>query len=44
MVLLGCLAQRYGSIIEVEAASGRLLTTLPQEWVTPAYRRGWSLA
>lgn len=42
MVLLGCLAQRLGSSLEVEPATGRILTILPPEWTTPVYRRGWS--
>jgi predicted dehydrogenase len=41
MVLLGCLAQRLGSAIEVDAATGGILTEIPAEWVTPTYRRGW---
>jgi predicted dehydrogenase len=43
MVLLGCLAQRLGAGIDVDPTTGRILTTLPAEWVTPNYRRGWSL-
>lgn len=43
MVLLGCLAQRLGSTIDIDPASGRILTDLPAEWTNPTYRRGWSL-
>jgi predicted dehydrogenase len=44
MVLLGCLAQRQGGGIDIDPASGRITTTVPAEWVTPQYRRGWSLS
>lgn len=43
MVLLGCLAQRLGAAIDVDPATGRLITAMPADWVTPNYRRGWSL-
>ena len=43
MVLLGCLAQRLGATVDVDPATGRLLTTLPETWVTPQYRQGWRL-
>jgi predicted dehydrogenase len=43
MVLLGCLAQRLGASVDLDAATGRITSALPAEWVTPVYRRGWSL-
>ena len=43
MVLIGCLAQRLGSTLDIDATTGRILTELPAEWTAPAYRRGWSL-
>jgi len=43
MILLGCLAQRAGFGIDVDPATGRLLTDLPADWVTPTYRSGWSM-
>jgi predicted dehydrogenase len=43
MILLGCLAQRIGASVDLDAASGTITTALPTEWITPAYRRGWSL-
>ena len=43
MILLGCLAQRLGASVDLDPATGRILTALPTEWITPAYRRGYSL-
>jgi len=43
MILLGCLAQRIGAAVDVDPATGRLLTDLPAEWITPTYRPGWRL-
>ena len=40
-VLLGCLAQRTGSIVDLDPVSGRLITSLPDEWINPAYRSGY---
>lgn len=43
MILLGCLAQRLGASVDLDPATGRITSTLPAEWITPTYRRGWSL-
>jgi hypothetical protein len=43
MILHGCLAQRLGSGIDIDPATGRILTTLPDGWVDPPYRQGWRL-
>jgi predicted dehydrogenase len=43
MVLVGCLAQRLGSTLDIDPATGRIVTDIPAEWTAPAYRRGWSL-
>jgi len=42
MVLLGCLAQRAGTPLNVDPASGNIVTSLPADWITPTYRQGWS--
>jgi len=41
MILLGCLAQRTGSSVDLDAATGRLITSLPEEWITAPYRNGY---
>jgi predicted dehydrogenase len=41
MVLYGCVAVRAGTIIDL-APDGTLLTEVPDEWVNPTYREGWS--
>src|SRR5713101_1759113 len=41
MVLLGCLAQRIGSVVDLDAATGRILTSLPEDWLSPTYRSGF---
>lgn len=43
MVLLGCLAQRLHTRLEVNPRTGKLLTEVPDEMVDPSYREGWSL-
>jgi predicted dehydrogenase len=44
MILFGCLAQRIGSGLDVDPATGRILSGgIPDEWITPTYRRGFSL-
>jgi hypothetical protein len=43
MVLLGCLAVRQGQPIDVDPASGKVGGGVPQEWLTPVYRKGWTL-
>ena len=43
MVLLGCLAQRLGASVDLDPATGNISTAIPTEWITPSYRRGWSL-
>lgn len=41
MILLGCLAQRSGSSVDLDPATGRLITSLPDEWINPPYRAGY---
>ena len=44
MVLLGCLAVRLGQPIEVDPSTGTVTNAaLPPEWLTPVYRKGWTL-
>jgi len=44
MIVLGNLAVRSGQTIELDPESGVLKTTgIPQEWILPSYRSGWSL-
>ncbi len=43
MVLLGCLAQRSGAALDVDLATGRIVTQIDPGWITPAYRRGYTL-
>ncbi len=44
MVLLGNLAVRAGRTIELDPTTGRVTTAgIPDEWLRPVYRRGWSL-
>lgn len=43
MILLGCLAQRMGTTIDLDPQTGRILTDVPTEFVEPSYRSGWSL-
>ena len=44
MVLLGCLAVRMGKTLEVDPATGAVKNvTVPQEYIQPSYRAGWSL-
>ena len=43
MVVLGCLAVRWGAPIDVDPATGRVLTAIPAEWMQPAFRPGWGL-
>jgi len=44
MVLLGCLAVRMGQPLEVDSTSGKVTNAaVPPEWLTPAYRKGWTL-
>src|SRR4029077_10009659 len=38
MVLLGCLAQRTGSVVDLDASTGRIITSLPEDWINRAYR------
>ncbi len=42
MVLYGCIAVRAGQAIDL-ADDGKLITTVPDEWLHPTYRSGWSL-
>ena len=43
MVLLGCLAVRGGKTLEVSRTGAIINVKLPEEWMTPAYRKGWEL-
>lgn len=43
MVLLGCLAVRGGKTLEVNQSGAITNVKLPEEWVRPAYRKGWEL-
>ena len=44
MVLLGCLAIRAGQALQIDPATGNVTNmTLPERWVTPEYRKGWTL-
>ncbi len=44
MVMLGCLAVRMGRTLEVNPATGQITNVqVPAEFITPAYRQGWSL-
>ncbi|MGQ0767466.1 MAG: Gfo/Idh/MocA family protein [Gemmatimonadota bacterium] len=44
MIVLGNLAVRSGRTIELDAETGNIRTAgINPEWVTPAYRQGWSL-
>jgi len=44
MVLLGVLAIRPGQTLELNSAAGAVTNmTLPERWVTPEYRKGWTL-
>lgn len=43
MVLLGCLAIRAGQTLEVDSSTGTVTNMkLPDEWVNPVYRKGWT--
>lgn len=43
MVLLGCLAVRSGKTLELNGSGGITNVKLPEEWITPTYRKGWEL-
>lgn len=44
MIVLGNLAVRSGRTIELDANTGALETGgIPQEWILPSYRSGWTL-
>ncbi|MBI1966895.1 MAG: Gfo/Idh/MocA family oxidoreductase [Gemmatimonadetes bacterium] len=44
MVLLGNLAVRTGKTLELNPETGQITnTTVPEEFITPTYRAGWSL-
>lgn len=42
MVLYGCVAVRAGRAIDL-SPDGKLITKVPDEWLNPVYRDGWSL-
>lgn len=42
MVLYGCVAVRAGKAIDL-ASDGTLITEVPNDWVNPTYRDGWSM-
>jgi hypothetical protein len=44
MVLLGVLATRMNRVLELDAATGTVTNVpVPEEWVTPPYREGWTM-
>ena len=43
MVLLGCLAVRYGRPLDVNPETGAIAQPVPEEWMKPVYRKGWVL-
>jgi len=44
MVLLGVLAIRAGQALVIDSATGNVTNMkLPERWVTPEYRKGWTL-
>ena len=44
MVLLGCLAVRMGQPLDIDPASGAVTSArVPEEWLKPVYRKGWTL-
>ena len=41
--MLGCLAVRMGRTLEVNPQTGQITNVqVPAEYITPAYRQGWS--
>ncbi len=42
MVLYGCVAVRAGRAVDL-SPDGKLITEVPNDWVNPTYRDGWSL-
>src|SRR5438067_13717439 len=44
MVLLGCLAVRLGRVLEINPENGQVTNVrVPEEYVRPTYRSGWTL-
>jgi hypothetical protein len=44
MVLFGCLAVRQGQPLTIDPVTGNVTNVkLPEEWLKPTYRRGWTL-
>jgi len=44
MVLSGCLAVRMGQPLDIDPGSGAVIgAKVPEEWVRPNYRKGWTL-
>ena len=44
LVLLGCLAVRAGRPLDIDAATVTPTNMkVPDEWLLPTYRRGWTL-
>jgi predicted dehydrogenase len=44
MVLLGCLAVRMGQPLDIDPESGAVTNPkVPEEWLKPVYRKGWTL-
>lgn len=41
MVLLGVVAQRMGSALEVNSNTGEIVSDVPREFIEPEYREGW---
>lgn len=42
MVIFGCIATRANRVIEL-GSDGNLITPVPNEWLHPTYRDGWSM-
>ena len=44
MVIFGCVAVRMGRTIEVDPATGNITTPgVPEEYIKPVFRKGWTL-
>ena len=43
MILLGCIAQRLQTSLDIDPGTGSILSDVPPELIDPPYRDGWSL-
>lgn len=43
MVLLGCIAQRMGTTLDLNPQTGQFTSSVPAEFIDPPYRQGWRL-